>query len=49
MNRITDAEIIAGYVLTGVAILALAGVAVGLLAVAWSVIYPLIVMMMAAI
>ena len=49
MRHITDAELIAGYVLTGLAILALAGVIVGLLAVAWSVVYPLIVMMMAAI
>lgn len=49
MRHITDAEMIAGYILTGVAILALAGVIVGLLAVAWALVYHLIVMMMAAI
>ena len=45
----TDAEVIAGYVLTGLAILLCAWAVVGLIGLAWSVVYPLIVMMMAAI
>lgn len=40
--RYTDTEVIAGYVLTGVAILAIAGIMGGLF-------YALVVLMMAAI
>ena len=49
MKNTTDAEFIAGYVLTGLIILVCTGVIVGFIGLAWSVVYPLIVMMMAAI
>ena len=45
----TDAEVIAGYVLTALAILLCAGAVVWFVGLAWSIVYPLIVMMMAAI
>ena len=49
MRHITDAEMIAGYILTGLVILICAGAIVGVVGLSWSVVYPLIVMMMAAI
>ena len=49
MRHYTDAEVIAGYVVTALAILICAGAVMGLIGLAWSVVYPLIVMMMAAI
>ena len=47
MRHITDTEVIAGYVLTGLAVLICAGAVVGLIGLTWAVVYPLIVMMMA--
>ena len=49
MRHITDTEMIAGYIVTASIILICTGAIVGLIGLAWSVVYPLIVMMMAAI
>lgn len=49
MRHYTDTDMIAGYIVTGFLILLCGVAAIGLIGLAWSIIYPLIVMMMAAI